>query len=862
MHTLLYDLKREIKQSTTMKSIIVYRYQNMLISEFKELQNSEGGLLAFNSFLLTSIDEQSQLTFYSDLSENLNIIGVLFDITVNLANQSTPFTSLGSLVDISDAEKQFLFSIDAVFQISSITPISQQSWRVQLTLMDDHNGDLKFHVNRLQQDISGRTPWHTLIQLLIKMDHLGQAAEFCQEWFYRFAVNGTKEDAEVFYNKLNKSRIISLKIPDNNQSSINYEVENFDNEFKFISNILSIEDKIQYPIISNKMAKLIVPLIHKHFSVENIYLYASIDDEQTSNDWMKSFPKVIESSSTDFKKLVEQIINAIDVWFAQPLVWNRSSILFYSIDFQSMSSSHNTYVQLSKDPTSNECIVIYPSLDRLYPIISKCKYAHQFSAINDCTKFIVERDESSVFFIISSNTDLFDYESIINLKQIHAIYYFNVSNVKFPKNTKKISGYFDDVEDLFKQLDIDLKFNQQKHLNLSHIYIFSKYDPQKILISQLNKKQIEFLIVQLFVYILNEIPSLTFTSEEIINELKNLQIESDDICQVFIEKLINEKIDIYENGPLILKIASRFVQKQRFHSLLMLSKALFMMSEYSNLTKVIDLPAYVYRAEILFPKDLELLKSNCNAFINISTILFGTRSILTARQIARTAANNGLIAVLFEIELPKDLKVLNIDKEYIIFPFGTIFRLNSINQGPDDVWYAKINFANLDFKPIIDLLQYEIDISLTWLTFGNYLQKLHRNDEAENYFKILLEKLSIDHTDRSSIYNNIGLMYTMIGKENDALQYFNLAEKHFISDSVKKFKNKNIPNIDDSSPTKSNVDRSTILEHMADIYFEQKNYQLSIENYEKAFESRTDPNRREICRKKISRVFTEKKQSS
>jgi hypothetical protein len=123
------------------------------------------------------------------------------------------------------------------------------------------------------------------------------------------------------------------------------------------------------------------------------------------------------------------------------------------------------------------------------------------------------------------------------------------------------------------------------------------------------------------------------------------------------------------------------------------------------------------------------------------TFLFVTRSLLTARTIARQIVGNGLESILFEIQLAEDSLGMNVDIERVMLRFGTIFRSHSIDQGPDDVWYAKISCADLDFQPVVEQLQFAVGAPLSWLTFGNYLCELDQLPAAEQYYQLLLRKL-------------------------------------------------------------------------------------------------------------------------
>jgi tetratricopeptide (TPR) repeat protein len=295
----------------------------------------------------------------------------------------------------------------------------------------------------------------------------------------------------------------------------------------------------------------------------------------------------------------------------------------------------------------------------------------------------------------------------------------------------------------------------------------------------------------------------------------------------------------------------------------MLSRPLSRMFMDHSQSNTNQLPFTAYRAEIVLRKDLDMLKSSCNALINMPRFLFGTRSLLKARAIARRVVDNGLESILFEIEFTGDSQVKNVDLDRVMMRFGTIFRLHSIDQGPDDVWYAKLTCADLDFQQVIEQLRFDVGIPLSWLTFGSYLCELDQLPVAKQYYKLLLRKLPKNHPDLSSIYNNIGLVYTMDNNEIEAIQYYDLAEEcarsigHSVINRTKDL-DETLPQIDSTSLLNTSMDRSAVFAEIADIHLTDENYLLALENYEKALDSCTDQYRCRFYQKMISVVIAKK----
>ncbi|CAF4094510.1 unnamed protein product [Rotaria sordida] len=160
-----------------------------------------------------------------------------------------------------------------------------------------------------------------------------------------------------------------------------------------------------------------------------------------------------------------------------------------------------------------------------------------------------------------------------------------------------------------------------------------------------------------------------------------------------------------------------------------------------------------------------MLQSDCDKLISIGIFILATKSLLTARTIAREAANNGLISILFQIETVQGIRLHEIDSNHVIFYPGTVFRLESTNEAPDNVWYVKIKPADSEFALIKEQVHFEVKVPLSWLTFGNYLYFLNRPSQAQTYFEYLLNKRPENNIDSSIIYNNMAIMYMMDSKE-------------------------------------------------------------------------------------------------
>jgi hypothetical protein len=107
------DLDRQIEQlhreeygNQNNGDFTLYRGQGMSLEDFQKLNATKGGLLSFNNFLSTSKDKDISFVFAESNAINLDFVGILFEITVDLSVSSTPFASPSSFGYYGTEESQ------------------------------------------------------------------------------------------------------------------------------------------------------------------------------------------------------------------------------------------------------------------------------------------------------------------------------------------------------------------------------------------------------------------------------------------------------------------------------------------------------------------------------------------------------------------------------------------------------------------------------------------------------------------------------------------------------------------------------------------------------------------------------------
>jgi tetratricopeptide (TPR) repeat protein len=175
------DLHQHIEQLNSQQKhqqlFIVYRGQGMAQPEFNKINNSKGGLLAFNNFLSTSTDRQISLKFARRARDKSDLTTILFEIKVDLTRSITPFASLDKVSHFGDREEEILFSMHTIFRIEDITQIEPRLFQINLTLTNDNDQQLTALNEYIQEATRGQTRFRRLGSLMMAMAEFDKAEE-------------------------------------------------------------------------------------------------------------------------------------------------------------------------------------------------------------------------------------------------------------------------------------------------------------------------------------------------------------------------------------------------------------------------------------------------------------------------------------------------------------------------------------------------------------------------------------------------------------------------------------------------------------------------------------------------------------
>ena len=484
-------------------------------------------------------------------------------------------------------------------------------------------------------------------------------------------------------------------------------------------------------------------MIHNYTWIENIYIHQDYDGIQ-SITWMDGYPKIRHSWSS-LKEVAEQIEQDIFLSETHPKYWSNKSDIFVELWTQKLVNITKPIIPSGMNQIFEIPIIITLCNIQTVPfnISREGLKTYQFSSVEDCHPFIEQQNISSIFLIIITDDNMTSdkIRLLIKHRAIHAAYIFCMRNTNDQEqesismyNGLKISGVFNNAQDLLVQLTSDICFFWQLTMYMPKMTMLKiEFD----ILSEVDEEKQAFLNFQFLIDIVRQLWCMPDVPSEIFDQIKAVAPELPTDMRMNSVQLIQE----------VDKLTHQFDPASLFKA----SAHLRLINEQveSSLQKAYPFSTTVYRAQLLSDKDLQTLKARTGYLLNIQTLVLASRCFASTKRICRRASDVGLTIVMLEINIPEQIPSFYLDSDTIIFPLSTVFKITSMAESPDKIYYVHLELANSTMELIRNQFSCTIGYRLTWLTFGYYLTYMKSYEVAQEYLKYL-KSLSFDMNERAS----------------------------------------------------------------------------------------------------------------
>ncbi|CAF4213194.1 unnamed protein product, partial [Didymodactylos carnosus] len=244
----------------------------------------------------------------------------------------------------------------------------------------------------------------------------------------------------------------------------------------------------------------------------------------------------------------------------------------------------------------------------------------------------------------------------------------------------------------------------------------------------------------------------------------------------------------------------------------------------------------LYRGQVMSKDEFSRIRSSIGEFISINSFLSTTRSrnkALDFAQSAQCGAQNE--RVLFNIKVESRIKAKSFadisrlsyfpgEQETLIM-LGSIFRLESVHYDKEqEIWLADLDLCNEDdhdLKQVFDHMKKEMGSETTLISLGNLFWEMGDMNKAENYYKRLLNELTV--SDFVIPYCHVGL--GNVARDNGE---YDLAFMNY--DKALKIRIKALP--------PDHPDIANTYNNIGIVQWNKGEYDLALMNYDKALKIR------------------------
>ncbi|CAF3773040.1 unnamed protein product [Rotaria sp. Silwood1] len=200
-------------------------------------------------------------------------------------------------------------------------------------------------------------------------------------------------------------------------------------------------------------------------------------------------------------------------------------------------------------------------------------------------------------------------------------------------------------------------------------------------------------------------------------------------------------------------------------------------------------PIRVYRGQLMSNEELEVLRGSIGHFISMNSFL--SASIEWKQALAfldATTISDDLQRVLIMIDAEPRLDGIkpfaNItihsyftDEKEVLMMLGSIFQLID-TRSDDQLWLIRMKLCgdkDHTWKPVFEQMKNQYggrDGQTDLLSFGSVLSDMGKYNDAEKYFRRLLNELPHDHNGIADCYHNLGEIALEKGDYDVSLEWF------------------------------------------------------------------------------------------
>ncbi|CAF3667793.1 unnamed protein product [Rotaria socialis] len=458
------------------------------------------------------------------------------------------------------------------------------------------------------------------------------------------------------------------------------------------------------------------------------------------------------------------------------------------ICLETANTNLETFYLIWLDPHVNTDKHHLEAQQRLRALIS---HLVTFDDVDTCRKYITQAPlKHYLVLIVSGQLGQKLVPRIHHINQVINIYVFCANKAlheKWAKEFQKVTAIFVSADDLISQIELDNKYRQKLAESLS----FNTFNFNDVQAGQstvgLNG---QFVYNQVLMDVLLRIKYNKADKSELI-KLCNTQYRKDPtelaIVKEFQHHYTSEKaLWWYTRDCFLYKILNKALRMQDIHVLFLLRS--FCLDLCQQLQEIqCQSKIKVYRGQLVSKSELTTLKNSLNQLISMNSFFSTSVSPQEASAFLYSKyTSTDLERVIFEIDANPNVVTTKpfadirsqsafVKESEVLFMFGSIFRLGSIEKTGDNIWRIRMTLCGENESGLKAVLQHMTN------EYGNKKPNLHllgmvlwkmgKFHLAEKYYQRMIRELQFNDPLIIDLYTDLSSIAAMRGSLDDSIHW-------------------------------------------------------------------------------------------
>lgn len=412
-----------------------------------------------------------------------------------------------------------------------------------------------------------------------------------------------------------------------------------------------------------------------------------------------------------------------------------------------------------------------------------------FSDTEQCINYISRVKDEQIFMIIANSLDAQFMPTFDKHTQINSIYFYCVKKLDY-KDYKKVKGNFNKIENICKELKLDMYLCQR---NLTPISIVNSNS-----ISNFNELDESFVCSQL---IRNISVNTNYDKKAKQQFLEFCRVQYADnqhqlrMIQEF-ERDYDHSTPVwwYTRDCFTYSMLNKALRKQDTELIIRMGFFIRDLHEqieqvYSKMGKPCSLT--VYRGQGMSHAEFQYLMKSKNGFLSFNNFFSASTDRQVSLSLAKQSLNNTYTAsVLFQMNINPliassafayldKISYYPNNKKGVIFPMHTIFRIDEIKQLENSLWQVNLTLTNSNDEQLIRLTDYTRKVTegeTGMHRMAKLMLVMSKMDKAKEIYSALLETTSnIDKKELAHLNYQLAYIYEQKNDLSKALSHYDQA---------------------------------------------------------------------------------------